>query len=214
MTVLAGFRTKVLTILGQTITKYSNDVLDEALRETLGEFSRYVPNMKRAEITLAAAGRQVDLSALAGLIYLIQLAYPFTTGEETPTIHESYYLYHTDGSPMIEICGDRVPASGEKLRVVYGAEHTIEDLDTATTTTLRTRDEGIVARGAAAKAAIQRSNTLAEAYGNRSTEYEKIKGWAERMHYQYLSELERLKDIEQGIPMVMNDSRWKLDSWD
>ena len=47
---LAAFRTRIQNSLDDTQSKYSNDIIDEALRKVLNEYTRANPNYKTYEL--------------------------------------------------------------------------------------------------------------------------------------------------------------------
>lgn len=213
MSDLASYRAKVRQVLGDTgVTKYSDDLLDEALRWTLAAYSKVLPQVKTDTVTIAAAGREQSLGAITDLVQILEMNFPYTSGDESPEIFEAWYYYNRGAVPYVHIGGDYVPAAADVIRVTYTVAHTIEDLDSATATTIQTAHEYLFANGAAGKAAMSRGMHLIENYGSRSTESGKLQEWAERQVNEFLNELSMYK-ISQALP-GWSPSGWKLDDYD
>ena len=213
MSNLTAYRTKILQVLGDMGgSRYSNAALDEALRWTLAAYGKVLLQVKTGTVTLNAAGREQSLGSLTGLETILEVNFPYTSGDESPLIFEAWYFYTRSATPYIHLGGDYVPAAADVVRVVYTTGHTIEDLDSATATTIPVTHEYLFANGAAGKAAMSRGSHLIEAYGSRASESGKLQEWAESTVKEFLSELSTLK-ISQALP-GWNSSGWQLDGWD
>ena len=103
MSTLAAYRTRLTNSLNDTTTKYSNDVLDEALRKILSEYTRAFPNIIDQEITLTSAGRTQSLSACTNLINIIQLIHPYDDSRLDPYVYEreDYVITWQGGAPIV-----------------------------------------------------------------------------------------------------------------
>ena len=78
MSALAAFRTRILLMLGDSgAARYSNDEIDEALRQALVLYSKAYPQISSQEITISAAGRDQTLTACTNFMNLIDFIYPY-----------------------------------------------------------------------------------------------------------------------------------------
>ena len=128
--------------------------IDRAIEKALSEYSRARPLQGDGTITLAADGREVSLSTLTGLTTVVRVWYPYTsTDPEDPPQWRQWELW---GSTLYVLDGDE-PASGDVVRVYYHELHTIEDLNSATETTVPPEDEETVVLGAGGYAALEKA---------------------------------------------------------
>ena len=193
MSALAAYRSRIHLILGDTAAdRYSQDLVDEAIRQALDQYSRAWPQILSASHTVATAGRDQSLSAITGLQTILQVIYPYTATVTTPDYFTGYYL--TFGpTPSIHISGDSVPAVGQIIRITYTKAHAIKDLDTGTATTVLDSHEGILCTGSAGFAALMRSSEVSESYGSRASDLNQLadigKSYLE-VFYDYLRKLQ------------------------
>ena len=97
---LAAFRTRIQNSLDDITDKYSDAVIDEALRKVLNEYTRANPNFKTHEHTVSATGRVQTLSASA-LIAITKLVHPYNDALADPFAYqrEDFILQFVDGVP-------------------------------------------------------------------------------------------------------------------
>jgi hypothetical protein len=132
--------------------------IDEALRTALSEYSEAFPLTIDTTITLPAAGREVSLTALTGLVNVLDVWWPYDSVTEAwpPNQVPGFHLWFNNAVPMLLISGrsGSQPANGDKMRVWYTKQHTINGLDGgAATTCLLIHESGIIT-GAAGYAAM------------------------------------------------------------
>jgi hypothetical protein len=213
MTTLAAYRTRVQNSLDDTSDKYSDAVIDEALRKVLNEYTRANPNFKTHEHTISTAGRTQTLSA-AALIVIVQLVHPYNSTLTDPFIYEreDFTLTYMDGNPTLYLFGEDIPQVDEKIYIKYAAKQTITDLDSAAATTIRDDHEDILVLGAAGQAAMMRASGLNEQWGGRPGEMSALMSWGSGQYARFLSFLEEIKQ-ESNLP-IFPDAIWALDEWD
>ncbi len=213
MSALAAYRTRIQNSLDDTNSKYSNDIIDEALRKILNEYTRATPNIKTHEHTVATAGRQQTLSA-ANLITIVQLVHPYDSTLTDPFVYEreDYYLTYMDGSPTIFFSGQDIPEVDEKIFIKYAGKQTITDLDSATATTVRDDHEDILIVGSAGQAAMMRASGLNEQWGGRQGDMGSLMTWGTRQYLRFSDFLEEIKQ-ETTLP-IFPDTFWNLDKTD
>jgi hypothetical protein len=128
--------------------------IDRAIEKALAEYSRARPLQAEGTVNLAADGREIDVSSLTGLTRVVRVWYPYTsTDPEDPPEWRQWELWQ---STLYILDGDE-PASGDVVRVYYHTLHTIEDLNSATETTIPAEDEEEVVLGAGGYAAMEKA---------------------------------------------------------
>lgn len=211
---LAAYRARLTNSLNDTTTKYGNNILDEALRKVLSEYTRAFPNIKTQEITISASGRSQDLSACTGLINVVQLVHPYESSFSDPFVHEreDYSITWQDGDPTAFFSGTDIPLIGEKIYVKFAGRHAIEDLDSETETTVRDDHENSLIVGAAGQAAMIRASGLNEAWGVKSGEMSQLMVWGNDQYKRFQEFLAEIR-TEQSLD-IFPDTYWNLDQWD
>lgn len=210
---LAAYRTRVQNSLDDTSSKYTNDVIDEALRKTLNEYTRANPNILTAEFTVTTAGRLQTLST-ANMIAIIQLVHPYDSTLTDPFVYEreDFTLSYMDGSPTLYFTGDDIPEVSEIVYFKYAGKQLIEDLDSAASSTIRDDHEDILIVGAAGQAAMMRASGLNEQWGGRPGEMSALMTWGTRQYARFLDFLLEVKQ-EPNLP-IFPDTFWPVDDWD
>jgi hypothetical protein len=215
MSALAAYRSRIHLILGDTAAdRYSNNLVDEAIRQALDQYSRAWPQILNASHNVVTAGRDQSLSAITGLQTILQVIYPYSVSTIlTPDYFTGYYL--TFGpTPTIHISGDSVPAVGQIIRITYTKAHTIKDLDTGTSTTVLDSHEGILCTGAAGFAALMRSSEVSESYGSRASDLNQLMDIGKTFLEVFDNYLRKLQSEHQAHRNVIPDAGWQLDGWD
>jgi hypothetical protein len=211
---LASYRTRITNSLNDTTTKYTNEVLDEALRKVLNEYTRAFPNVSTQEITTSSAGRVQSLAACANLINVIQLVHPYNAGAVDPFVNEreDFVITWQGGVPIAFFTDLHIPLSGDKMLVKYAGKQTIEDLDSAVTTTVRDDHEDLLVVGAAGQAAMIRASGLNEAWGVKSGEMSQLMVWGSNQYDRFVQFLAEIR-TELAIN-IFPEKYWELDKWD
>lgn len=214
MSTLSNYRTRLTNSLADTTAKYTNDILDEALRKVLNEYTRAFPLILDTSITLAGAGRTQSLASCTNLISVVLLLHPYDVALTDPFIRkrEDYLLTWTTGGPQIFFSGQPIPKTGEKIFVRYAAKQLINGLDSAVSTTVRDDHEDLLVVGAAGQAAMMRASGLNEQWGARPNDYSQLMLWGKQQYERFL---EFLAEIRSEQPLdIFPDTYWKLDKWD
>jgi hypothetical protein len=214
MTTLAAYRTRIINSLDDSTLKYSNDIIDEALRKVLNEYTRVFPNIKTASVTVAAAGRLQSLSSCSNLMAIIQLVHPYIASAADPfhTEREDFILTWSDGSPTVYFKGDDIPQAAEVIFVKYAAKQALKDLDSAAATTVRDDHEDFLIVGAAGQAAMMRASGLTEKWGTIPNQQSNLMMWGNSQYRRFLDFLIELR-ADQPIDIFPN-SGWRMDEWD
>jgi len=158
---LANIRDRVEARLQDaTNARWTTGDLDEAIRTALEQYSKYRPQRVIGTVTLSADGREVDISSLTDLLRVEKVWWDYDNSD--PSYPPNYRQFEVWPGDILYIDDREEPASGDTVRVWYTKLHTIEDLDSATATTVPADDEGTIVTGACHFAAQIRSAELAE----------------------------------------------------
>jgi len=211
---LADYRTRITNSLDDTTAKYTNSILDEALRKVLNEYTRAFPNIKATDITVTTAGKLQTIATCTNLITIICVIHPYNSALADPYAYEreDFILTWRDGSPYLFFSGDDIPQAAEKIRVEYAATQTVKDLDSAAATTVRDDHEDLLIVGAAGQAAMMRASGLNERWGHLPRETSGLMLWGQAQYRQFT---EFLAEIRAEQPLdIFPSSHWELDQWD
>ena len=160
-----------------TNARWSTDDLDEAIRTALDEYSQRQPYSAIGTITLAAAGREISLSSLTGLIRVEKVWWDYDSS--TPGYPPNWRHFEVWPGPILYI-DDRVqPAKDDVVRIWYTKLHTINGLDSATATTVPAEDVSTIVTGAAYHAARARAIELAEELNVDGNVVARLDAWAD-----------------------------------
>ncbi len=213
---LAAIRDRVEQALEDTANAiWSTGALDEAIRQALVEYIEHSPYIKDSEITLAADGRQIDISELTGLLSVQEVYWPYSASYWPPNQVLQYRVIWAAGTPYLWFASHAgaEPKTGEVVRVRYTTAHTIEDLDSATATTIPDAHISKLVIGAAGYA-------LVFAAIDRATEFNLDAGTVENLRISgnaYIKEfrlwLTALGRAPGGSPFL-EVGGWRLDEWD
>jgi hypothetical protein len=137
---------------------WSLPAIDEALRTALADYSAAYPLTLDSTITLAATGRELDISSLTGLLSVLDVWWPYATSPEVwpPNQVPGFHLWWNNSLPKLLISSQSgaQPQSGDVVRIWYTKQHTISSLDGAGTTSIVPLHETGVVAGAAAYAVV------------------------------------------------------------
>lgn len=161
---------------------WSTGDIDEAVRQALHEYSKTRPRQAVDLVTLAAAGREIDVSGVTGLLQVIDLWLPYTAASPEYPPNRRPFRHWADlgllvvvDDPASSEFGE--PAAGEVARVFYTAMQTLKDLDSATVTTVPLDDESLLVTGAAGHAATSRAVDLAEQVTIDRLTSQQVRAW-------------------------------------
>jgi hypothetical protein len=158
MSNLATYRTDLHARLATAVdsSSWPNTLLDQALR--LGIADTDAQLVYEASFTVSTGGYHQDLSSLPGLRAILALAYPWQEG----AVFGLRLTPWRRMGPRQVIFVHAVPQTGDLIRVRFAKQHTLTDLDGATTTTLPDYARQMVVEAAAAWACDLRRRQLSE----------------------------------------------------
>jgi hypothetical protein len=146
MGAIADYRTAVRGLCALTPpTSLSDDQVDDAIRQALRFFSTRNPNIE----TYIIAGQNS---------YTIQMPSDFAADRiiqvllwnSSPDLYKDlpYYSYYRDGYWYVEI-RELYPSTSDEFIIVSATQHTIDGLDSAAGTTIKTEHEHLIQTAAA-----------------------------------------------------------------
>ncbi len=156
---LTELRADVDALLAATIDTptWSAALKDAAIRSTLQHYDLQGP-IYEADLPVTTAGHEQPLGALAGLLLVELIAWPWHDGL---AIEERAAHWRLVGPATVRF--DSVaPQVGDLLRVRYRRTHTLAGLDGAADTTVPDAHRFVLAEGAAAAALALRLRQISE----------------------------------------------------
>jgi hypothetical protein len=183
---------------------WSADELARAIRRALRDYSAACPRRQETTLTLQAAGREVDLSGVAGLAGVERVWYPYD--DAAPDWPARWPRFEVWPGPTLRLLVDEEPAAGAKLRLFYWTLHALDGLDGATVTSLPAADEDVVALGAAAYAALEKARAAVGAVNVAGRTPEQWASWGEGRLVEFEDRLveiacRRSLDESAAVPM-------------
>lgn len=152
MSNLATLVTRVNRLLQDQPGYLASDDQNDAFREALIEYERSFPREVVEDLSGDDSTYQFSLGTSFNLHFSQVLSVEYPTGQRPQCYLEpvDYWIYRTDSTTGKLDLPFHTPATGETVRVIYTARHTIEDLDSATATTVPLwHEDGIVMLAAA-----------------------------------------------------------------
>ena len=213
---LATLRDRVEVMLQDaTNTTYATDDIDEAIRQALHAYQQIAPLTTLYTLTLAAAGREIDISTLTGYLEILRVWWDYdSTDPEHPPNWRNFEVWPGD---LIWINDEEEPASGDKVRIWYTTAHTLKDLDSAAATTFPIDHESTLTIGAAGYAAHFRSQEITETVSADGWAPRNLRTWADTMLERFATELDkiaaRLAATASGIAPSPPLDRWDVGTW-
>jgi len=165
--------------------RWSTDALDEAIRTSLEQFSKYTPDQRLTSVILSEDGREFAIPALDGLLRIDKVWWDYDTDDpQFPPNFRQFEVWpgpSLDAQAVLYIDDRQIPQAGDTVRILYTAMHTIEDLDGAEATTLPLDDEGTIVTGACHFAAHSRAVELSEHVTAHKDVYAQLRNYADEM---------------------------------
>jgi hypothetical protein len=220
MTALAGIRDRIEVMLMDTGNAiWDTGTIDEALRLALDQYNMVNPLHMETVITLPGDGREIALSGISGLLYVSNVWWPYDSDatEETwpPNKVRGWRLWWDDAQAVLflEIEEGSQPQLDEEVRVWYAKRQTIQDLDSASITSVRGDHESILVMGAAGHAAMSRTADLIETANTDLFQVGLLGTWGQRKIREFQSHLKAIQRESARRGPSWNVG-WSLDKWD
>ena len=170
---------------------WSTDEIDRGIRRALFRYSEVRPQQVIGTLT-AAASREYSLATLTGLVDVQRVWYPYlSTDPVYPPAFVEFELW--DDKTVLFIHTEDCPAVGDDpLRVFYTKAHTLNGLDSETTSTYYVEDEEVLVLGATAFAAIQRTRYVVDTVNPSVETPGNWKAWGTARMREFEQELKRV----------------------
>jgi hypothetical protein len=220
MTALAGIRDRVELMLQDTGNAiWDTDTIDEGLKQALDQYNYVNPLSMETVIVLPGDGREIALSGISGLLYVLDVWWPYDSdaSDETwpPNRVRGWRLWWDDNQAVLfmEIEPGSQPQTSEEVRIWYAKRQTIQDLDSADSTTLRGDHESLLVIGAAGHAAMSRTVDLIETASTDLYQVGLLGTWGQRKLREFNAELKKIQraGVRSGRAW---GTGWSLDKWD
>jgi len=211
MTKLDDINTQIRVLLDDSAAmRFSDNLLMQALSQSLEEIHQRVPRVLSAQHTVTLAGRDQPLPALSGCRYLINLTLTLADGSSRALEPETGFTYILSGGvPTLHFLGSSIPEVGKQLNVEYCAAYTIEGYIGETATSLPEELEHELSEGSAARACILRAGSRAEGYGRRGDESARLMEIGRRWEQTFARALDGFKTLQAfGFPPGLPLDRW------
>lgn len=193
MTDLADFTSRLRTLLGDSAgTRYPAGMTDEAFRQSLAELNSVLPLTAEQLHIVSAAGVEQAIAGVSEFQQVLRVWFPYDPGAPDAPPLADFNAWHDGAALRLRVGGGRVPAVGERLRVLYTRAHTIAGLDGATVSTINPARHSLLVLGAAGFAAALRAATVLENYGKRAQDHEQLTAWSNRLLLRFRFQLELL----------------------
>jgi len=214
MTNLSIYRTRVLNTLKSTNEKFENDIVDEAIRRVLDEYSQSFPDIQSLSFALVESGRAQFLTDCSGLLAVLQLILPYNIGLLDPAINEreDFYVFFHQAQPYAYFTGSPVPLSGQMVFLRFARRHTLSGLDAAEVTSLRPDHESMLVVGAAGAAATSRAAGTIEQWGGKTGDPNQLMLWGQAQYQKFREFLLTIRADQSQA--VFSKSFWPLDGKD
>lgn len=196
-------------------SRFSDDLLSEALRQALHDYAAALPQVRCVEQAAAAGGVQV-IGGTTDWLFPLEIAFSNLYSAEDWLIYQGAYTHRLEGGGVcLELQDQPLPLGGETLRLTYAAAHSLEGLDGALQTTPPAVHWAVLAQGASGQAALLRCAGLSEAQGGGPAGMDRLRQWGERTLAEFHTRLAGLRTQTQpGLPLAPLRMRWRLDAWD
>jgi len=168
--------------------------IDRAIQRALSDYSHVRPQQTIANLTLTAAGRDVDISSLTSLIQVLRIYHPYTVldPEDPPNWRrfEQFATYCT-------ILDGNVPAIGDVVHVYYTKPQTIHDLAGSTAvTSVAPEHEELIVLGGGAYAAMEKARSAVVQAGISTDTPKHWLSWGKDRMAQFVDALRKIKATE------------------
>jgi len=220
MSTLSQLRDRVEVLLMDTGNAiWDTDTIDEGLRHALDDYTLIKPLSMETVIALPGDGREIALNGISGLMKVTDVWWPFDSAASAetwpPNKVRGWRLYWDDALPVLilDIKDQSQPQEDDEMRIWYIQRQTIQDLDSASATTVDPDHESIIVLGAAAYSALSRTVDLVEVAGTDMFAIVLLGAWARSREREYRDCLKTLR--AEGVRSSHAWGHgWALDKWD
>jgi len=196
MSTLSQLRDEVESeLMDSTNIIWSADNIDDHIAKALRDVSLRKPQQLATTLTTSTS-REIAHS-ITDLLYITDVWFPYDTASPTWPPPRPKWFVPCDGYIFLDV--STAPTSGQKCRVFYAAPHTINGLESASTTTLDKQGETLIILGASAYAALQQCQHIIGAVTVNDRTQEQYIAWAKHRWDLFSAALARLEP-RQWLP--------------
>ena len=174
-------------------TNWSVAELTNHVRRALRAYNRVDPVRTAGALASVAGQREYDLSSLSNLMEVLDVWYPYDDSDPAYLPNRPRWCLIRRGYLYLDVADAPSGDADEKIRVFYTIPHTVEDLDSATETTLDGQGEELVVMGASAFAAQQYGQSLIGTVTVSGWTPEQLTNWASQRMQAFQAGLEELR---------------------
>ena len=218
MSTLAQLETRVAARLVDAANAvFALTTIDEALRSALSDYSTVLPLASETYITCPAAGREIALDSLTGLIAVLDVWWPFDPDTEVwpPNRVAGFRVYWDDARPVLLLASktSNQPQANDNLRLWYTRPHTISSLDNAAVTTVFANHESMLVTGAAAYCAASQNINQIGTVRIDPSEVPALRAFAAARMAEWRAWLATLAAASPSFGPPYGEG-WGIDKWD
>jgi len=160
--------------------RWQDNEIERAIARAVAETSRYVPREMKSTIATTDDSREIDISTLTDRVSVDRVEFPI---DETPREFQRFSVY----ADIITLIGD-VEGDGEDCYIYWSKVHTLD----ASTSTIPTYLEDILALGAAAYAVLAQTQYRTDTAGFGGEQADRdYQSWGTTMLKEFKSQLKR-----------------------
>lgn len=158
---------------------WTDEVLDEAIRETLSEYRSTRPRKVITTVTFASSTRELDISSITDLLEVRMVWLPYTAADpEDPPNRRAFE--HWRDSQIVYFPDGTKPDTDDVARIFYLAKHRVKGLDGETSTSYLTEHESMLITGFCGYAATSRAVDLLEQTTLYKESATNIRAWGQQ----------------------------------
>ncbi len=209
MNTLAEFRTWIRSYLGDpTGARYVDSIVDQSLRQALGELSNSIPQHCTCFHTVLLPGSEQVIDNVTHWLDVLEVYYPCSVDSDG---HKVPFQAAFDGYNMELKLLTVSPQVGEVLRIHYTCRQIILNLDGETRTSFSPSYNSLLVQGAAGLSAISRASMVVEVPAKRIKDVDSLEKWGRRQHDAFLKTCLKLKFASAGHADPLPSSGFALD---
>ncbi len=175
--------------------RFSDALLRQAVRQALDAYSAALPRWLACECIAVLDGAEQPLTEVTSFLTIVGVEFP-------PGFDRPDFCVRMDDGVRLSFYGRPFPQTGDTLRVVYTAVHTLAGLDEALGTTVNPAHMDLLADGAAALALLLRAAALAETPNRRPEDAQHLLARGRADHLRYLGLLTQLgRAFSPALPL-------------
>ena len=142
---------------------WTTGLIDESVDQALSAYSEVRPQVVRSALSLTTIlstnGREIDISAVTGLVSVVDVWAPYLAADDKATKRR---FEHWLEQEVVNLADGAAVSASDTARIFYAKVHTLNGLNSAGATTFKTGDDSLIVVGAAGYACLSRAVDLLE----------------------------------------------------